>query len=177
MAPVLTHVLDLQNTLRASTRHPLLGTGSIHASLINGGQEMSTYPVRCVLKIERRTVPGETTESLLDEISPPRLPGRSGGETAREGTAPSVRMMLERPPSEVAADHPLARVVSEAAGNPEQIGVAYWMDMALTNAAGLPTVAYGPTGEGEHADIECVDIASVQKCVDVYLRAARSLSG
>ena len=55
------------------------------------------------------------------------------------------------------------------------IGVAYWMDMALLNAAGIPAVAYGPTGEGEHADVEWVDLASVEKCVEVYLRAAELL--
>jgi acetylornithine deacetylase len=153
MGPVLTRILDLENSLRAGRRHPLLGTGSIHASLIEGGQELSTYPSRCVVKIERRTIPGE---DFLDEI-------------------PGARVLLERPPSEVPADHPLARAVSEAAGNPEVAGVAYWMDMALMNAAGIPTVAYGPTGEGAHADVEWVDQASVEKCVDVYLRAAELL--
>ena len=77
----------------------------------------------------------------------------------------------------VAPDHPLSRAVAEAAGNPEQIGVAYWMDMALTNAAGIPTVAYGPTGRGEHADVEWVDVASVEQCVEIYLKAATNLCG
>jgi acetylornithine deacetylase len=49
------------------------------------------------------------------------------------------------------------------------------MDMALLNAAGIPCVAYGPEGKGEHADEEWVDIASVEKCVDVYLEAAKRL--
>jgi len=153
MGPVLARVQDLQNSLRVSPRHPLLGTGSVHASLIEGGQEWSTYPARCVLKIERRTIPGE---DVTDEI-------------------PGARIVLERSPSEVAADHPLARAVSEAAGHPEEIGVAYWMDMALMNAAGIPTVCYGPAGEGEHADVEWVDLASVERCVDVYVEAAKRL--
>src|SRR3989440_4992141 len=60
MGRVLTGVLDLNERLRSGPSHPLLGTGSIHASLIEGGQEMSTYPARCVAKLERRTIPGET---------------------------------------------------------------------------------------------------------------------
>ncbi|HEX2680849.1 MAG TPA: M20/M25/M40 family metallo-hydrolase, partial [Candidatus Dormibacteraeota bacterium] len=154
MGSVLTGVLELQERLAAGPRHPLLGTGSIHASLIEGGQEMSTYPARCAAKLERRTVPGE-------DIT---------------GEVPGARITLERPPSEVASDHPLARAISSAAGNPEEIGVAYWMDMALINSAGIPCVAYGPSGEGEHADVEWVDLASVQKCVEVYLRAADLLT-
>jgi acetylornithine deacetylase/succinyl-diaminopimelate desuccinylase-like protein len=155
MGPVLTRVKDLQNSLRISRRHPLLGTGSIHASLIEGGQEWSTYPARCVLKIERRTIPGE---DVADEI-------------------PGARIVLDRAPSEVPSDHPLARAVSEAAGHPEEIGVGYWMDMALMNAAGIPTVCYGPSGEGEHADVEWVDLASVERCVDVYVEVAKRLCG
>jgi len=157
MGRVLTGVLGLNSRLRSGPRHPLLGTGSIHASLIEGGQEMSTYPARCVAKLERRTVPGEDGASSRLEI----------GENAR--------VMLERPPSEVAPDHPLSVAVAEAAQNPEIIGVAYWMDMALLNAAGIPCVAFGPIGEGEHADVEWVDVASVEKCVEVYLRAAELL--
>jgi len=155
MGPVLTRVQALENSLRVSRRHPLLGTGSIHASLIEGGQEWSTYPARCVLKIERRTIPGE---DVTNEI-------------------PGARVVLERPPSEVATDHPLARAVSEAAGHPEEIGVAYWMDMALMNGAGIPTVCYGPSGEGAHADVEWVDLSSVERCVEVYVAVAKRLCG
>ena len=164
MGRVLTGVLDLDSRLRRGPRHGLLGTGSLHASLIEGGQEMSTYPAHCTAKLERRTVPGEDGASSLREIQ-----ALIGDEPA------TARVMLERPPSEVAADHALARAVATAAGDPVVIGVAYWMDMALMNAAGIPTVAYGPLGEGEHADVEWVDVASVEKCVEVYLRAAELL--
>ncbi|HEY6875700.1 MAG TPA: M20/M25/M40 family metallo-hydrolase [Candidatus Dormibacteraeota bacterium] len=155
MGPVLMQVQDLSRRLLAGARHPLLGTGSVHASLIEGGTELSTYPSRCVVKIERRTIPGESGK---DEI---------------EG----ARVLLERAPSEMPADHPLARAVSAAAGAPEEIGVPYWMDMALINEAGIPCVCYGPSGGGEHADVEWVDLDSVEKCVEVYLRVARRLCG
>ena len=128
---------------------------------------MSTYPARCVAKLERRTVPGENGASSLREILE-----LIGDERA------TGRVLLERPPSEVDADHPLTHAVAQAAGgDPLLIGVAYWMDMALLNAAGIPTVAYGPEGEGEHADVEWVDVASVEKCIQVYLRAAKLLCG
>jgi acetylornithine deacetylase/succinyl-diaminopimelate desuccinylase-like protein len=155
MAPVLVRVKDLENTLRIGRRHPLLGTGSIHASLIEGGQELSTYPSRCVLKIERRTIPGESGKDEID----------------------GARVLLERPPSEVAPDHPLAVAVERVADHPPIIGVPYWMDMALMNAAGIPTVAFGPLGEGAHADVEWVDVASAEKCVDIYMGAAERLCG
>jgi acetylornithine deacetylase len=167
MGSILTGVLDLNERLHKGPRHGLLGTGSIHASLIEGGQEMSTYPARCVAKLERRTVPGENGATVLREIE--ELIGHEPRVRA------SAKVTLERPPSEVDPDHPLSRAVARAAGDPLLIGVAYWMDMALLNAAGIPCVAYGPEGKGEHADVEWVDIASVEKCVDVYLAAAKLL--
>jgi acetylornithine deacetylase/succinyl-diaminopimelate desuccinylase-like protein len=97
------------------------------------------------------------------------VPGEDGREI--EG----ANVLLERPPSELPADHPVSVAVAEAAGHPEVIGVAYWMDMALTNAAGIPTVAFGPAGEGAHADVEWVDLASVERCVEVYVKAAELL--
>jgi acetylornithine deacetylase len=61
MGQVLTGIAELDRSLRdGAVHHPLLGGGSVHASLIKGGTELSTYPARCVLSVERRTVPGET---------------------------------------------------------------------------------------------------------------------
>jgi acetylornithine deacetylase len=173
MGRILTGVVNLDRRLRAGAGHRLLGRGSIHASLIGGGQEWSTYPARCELKVERRTIPGEDGARSLGELE--ALIAIAREEDPR--LEASARVVLERAPSDVSGDSPLATALAQAARevlghDPEVVGVAYWMDMALTNAAGMPTVAFGPSGEGEHADVEWVDIASVEKCVQVYLRAA-----
>jgi acetylornithine deacetylase len=173
---ILTGLVNLDRRLRLGAGHRLLGRGSVHGSLIEGGQEWSTYPARCAVKVERRTIPGEDGARALKEME-------ALIEIAREETpnlVASARVVLERASSELAADHPVALAVAQAArealgGDAEASGVAYWMDMALTNAAGIPTVAFGPTGEGEHADVEWVDVASLEACVEVYVRAAKSL--
>jgi acetylornithine deacetylase len=178
MGRILTGVVNLDRRLRLGAGHRLLGRGSVHASLIDGGQEWSTYPARCAVKVERRTIPGEDGVSSLKEME-------ALIQIAREDTPnleASARVVLERGPSELAADHQVALAVAQAARevlgrDPESVGASYWMDMALTNGAGTPTVAFGPSGEGEHADVEWVDIASLETCVEVYLRAARSLCG
>jgi acetylornithine deacetylase/succinyl-diaminopimelate desuccinylase-like protein len=166
MGSVLTGVLDLNERLRRQPAHRLLGTGSIHASLIEGGQEMSTYPARCVAKLERRTLPGDDGRTCLAEL-----------EQLIHGENASARVLLERPPSEIAPDHPLSTVVAEAAGHPGVVGAAYWMDMALLNAAGTPAIAFGPIGAGAHADVEWVDLASVEHCAGVYARVAQLWCG
>lgn len=176
--PILSQVAELDQRLRGGPRHPLLGTGSIHASLIEGGQEMSTYPARCLLRLERRTVPGEDGRSVLAELQ--EVIAAAGRRDPR--LEASVRVTLERNPSEVRPDSDVGRAVGAAAADalgrvPEVVGVPYWMDMALLNEAGIPTVAFGPSGEGEHADVEWVDSASLELCVKAYLNAAVHLCG
>src|SRR5436853_5604294 len=68
MGHVLVGIDALDRTLRAGAPHPLLGTGSIHASLISGGQEFSSYPASCSLQAERRILPDETREQAESEV-------------------------------------------------------------------------------------------------------------
>jgi acetylornithine deacetylase len=178
MGRILSGVLELDRRLRGGRPHMLLGTGTIHASLIEGGQELSTYPARCVAKLERRTVPGEDGASALHEIE--ELIAAARADDA--GLVASARLLLERPPSQLAADSFVTEAVEKAATEvlgrePEVIGVAYWMDMALSNAIGIPTVAFGPSGEGAHADVEWVDVASLETCVQVYMRTIELICG
>jgi acetylornithine deacetylase len=178
MGRILTGVLELDQHLRAGRGHLLLGTGTVHASLIAGGQELSTYPARCVVTLERRTVPGEDGAKALQEIEKLIANARTQ-DPALEAT---VKLILERPSSQLGADSFVTEAVEQAATEvlnrqPEVIGVAYWMDMALSNAVGIPTVAFGPSGEGAHADVEWVDVASLNTCVEVYLRTIELLCG
>ena len=81
--PILTGLGELDAALAART-HPLLGRGSVHASLIEGGAELSSYPARCTIGLERRTLPGETAADVEAEIAgPDRRHGREPGHAAR----------------------------------------------------------------------------------------------
>jgi acetylornithine deacetylase len=170
MGPVLVGLEDLAARLGTGTPHPLLGHGSVHASLIEGGRELSTYPDRCVLKVERRTLPGESPESIEAEV---QAILRESGD---------VRILLARDPSEVAATHPIVQVVRAAATErlgaaPPEVGVSYWMDAAILAGAGIPTVTIGPVGHGAHAAVEWVDLDSVLTCAEIYVSAAKSFCG
>jgi len=161
MGHVLVRLEELDRSLRSSPSHRLLGSGSLHGSLIEGGQEFSSYPARCVLKAERRTVPGETLAHVEEEAR-----GLLGD---LEGSA---RVIVARQPFEVEEDEEIARLVRRHAGEPEVIGVAFWADSALLASAGIPTVVFGPRGEGAHAAVEWVDLASVERCAEIYFAVA-----
>ena len=58
MGRVLAALEGRDRELRAQPPAAFQGTGSLHASLISGGRELSSYPDRCTLQMERRTVVG-----------------------------------------------------------------------------------------------------------------------
>jgi acetylornithine deacetylase len=164
MGSVLVGIGELDRRLRADPTHPLLGSGSLHASVIEGGQEFSSYPERCLLKGERRTIPGETEERVEAELR--ELLGDVDGE---------IRLVVARRPFETPADAPIAALVARHAGGPEVVGVPFWADSALLSSAGIPTVVFGPAGEGAHAVEEWVDLASAERCAEIYTAVAREL--
>jgi acetylornithine deacetylase len=164
MGSVLVRLQELDERLRADPSHALLGSGSLHASLIEGGQEYSSYPERCVLRGERRTLPGETAQRVEEELR-----GLLGGVDGE------IRIVLAREPFEVSEQEPIVEAVRRHAGNPEVIGVPFWADSALLAAAGIPTVVFGPGGEGAHAVVEWVELADVERCVQIYAGVAAEL--
>ncbi len=178
MGKLLVALGELDERLQAGTRHRHLGPASLHASLITGGAERSSYPERCWLALERRTIPGETAAQVLTEIA--------GLIAALAASDPAfrceLRLGLERLPMETAEDHSFVALVAAAAQEASRSevsvgGVSYWSDAATIAAAGVPTVLYGPLGAGAHAVEEWVDLDSVAQCAEVYLATACRLCG
>src|SRR5206468_8100215 len=94
---VLTRLEALDRTLQARPPHPLVGTGSLHASIIEGGRELSSYPDCCRLQVERRTVPGESVQTFAGELDD--LLAVLGSEDAEFDA--SKTLVFSRPPYEI----------------------------------------------------------------------------
>lgn len=178
MGRILTAIEILDNTLRMKPAHPLLWSGSVHASLIRGGLELSSYPDRCVLSVERRTIPGETPEwaeaeltGIIKEL-----------QKVDPGLKAVVRRGLDRAPLETPADAAIVTTTQAAAAKvlgavPQTAGVAFWTDAALLSGQGIPSLLFGPVGAGAHAAEEWVDLQSVRQCAEVYLQTALDFCG
>jgi len=141
--------------------------------MISGGREMSVIADRCELRIERRTIPGETEAQALAEIQT-LLDRLSTFDTSFHAT---VKSLFAREPFEVAGDAPLVKAVQSAASDvlQRQIdpgGVSFWTDAALLAAAGIPTVVFGPIGTGAHAAEEWIDLQSVEQAAAIYAQTA-----
>ena len=173
MGKVLVEVEKLDQTLRANPTHPLLGSGSVHASLITGGQELSSYPERCLLSIERRTLPGEIPEFVEAELTKIVQNIQHSDSTFNA----VVRRGIDRSPLETSEATEIVKAIQSAAVNvlnhPAQTaGVQFWTDAAVLSAAGIPSVLFGPSGAGAHAVEEWVDLQSVKACAEIYLATA-----
>jgi acetylornithine deacetylase len=167
MGPVLVELAALADRLRDEELHRLLGPASVHASLIEGGQEYSSYPERCLLTGEWRTLPGQGPADVEAELR--ELIARSGVEA-------ELRLLFTGAPFEVAEDEDLVRVVHGHAGT-AIVGVPYWADSSLLAEAGIPTVLLGPCGGGEHELVEWVDLASVERLCEVLQATATDFCG
>jgi len=173
MGRVLKHLEALDRDLQRRMPHPRLGTGSLHASFIEGGGELSSYPDRARLQLERRTLPAEPNSIALDEVVS-ILEGLRLEDASFRGAA---RSMFGRPAYELPADHELPQTLAAAIRHVGSVasfgGASFWTDAAILGHAGIPSVLFGPGGAGLHSSHEYVTIADVLLCRNVLVELAR----
>ena len=158
--------------------HPLLGRASLHASTIAGGIGMSTYPDRCVVRLERRTLPGERGEDVIAEIERACAAVRA----RRPSFVAEVRLLMTQGPSDVALDAPIVHALIDALrarDEPVRVaGMSAWTDAALLNAAGLPAICFGPGDISlAHAAEEYIPLDEIDRAVSVLDVLARRWCG
>ncbi len=178
MGSFLYELGKLERELRARPPHPLVGPPSLHAAMLSGGSGLSTYAAQSIVKIERRTIPGETEVQAVGEIQ--EIVDRLA-ESDRDFRA-TVRSFFVRDPFEVSAGASIVKAVDGAAQKvlgrrAAHIGDTPWMDAALLQAAGVESVVFGATGTGAHADVEWVDLESVEKLAEILAEAAVEYCG
>jgi acetylornithine deacetylase len=175
MGRVLVRLDALDRHLQAQKPHPVMGTASLHASLIYGGRELSTYPDRCVLKLERRSVSGEDGQTALREIEGILQSLRAEDAEFKA----SVTLLFDRRPYETPSEHfivpALENAVLAAGLTPRRSGTSFWTDAAVLGHAGIPTAIFGPGGAGLHSIEEFVNIDEVLVCRDVLTELARMI--
>jgi acetylornithine deacetylase len=170
--PILVGLAELDRHL-AERPHPAVGPGSLHGSLIHGGTGESTIPDRCVVTVERRTIPGETIGDVEREIEDVLDACR-----ARDpGLVVTQRTTLARSPFEADNDTPIAEALRAATASvmgtaAPTSAVSYWADSAFIADAGIPTVLFGPAGDGAHAAEEWVSASSVMATARALTEAA-----
>lgn len=178
MGRVLRELEALAEELAGRLGHPRLGPPSLHAPLLSGGVGISTYAPRSTLRVERRTLPGETPGAVEAELRAilDRLRKEDPDFEA------SLETILARSPFEVETEAPIVAALEEAAAEalgerPGRRGEGPWMDSAILADAGVETVVFGPEGDGAHAAEEWVETESVLRLAEVLAGTALRYCG
>ena len=133
---------------------------------------MSSYPDRCTLKLERRTLNDEDDASVTRELTAV-LDRLHHADPEFEG---SLRALFSRPAYAIPSSHALVTALRKAmplAMDADVVGMSFWTDAAVLGAAGIPSLLFGPGGAGLHSREEYVEIGDVLRCRDGLAALAR----
>jgi acetylornithine deacetylase/succinyl-diaminopimelate desuccinylase family protein len=169
--------------------HPAVGYPVISLNTVTGGEAVNQVPASCTVRVDRRTVPGETAESVLEEV---RAVLDDLPENTEDGRYLPVRYELVTDESDLAA-----RTDPNLTPDSEPVVQALWRqaeavlgfrpepftdwggatDARWYRALGIPAVILGPTGRGAHAADEYVDLSALAAVAEIYRRTLLELLG
>ena len=148
----------------ATRRHPYLGCATVNTGTIRGGGQANIVPAKCVITIDRRTLPGETDAAVARELKTMlRQHGLSATVTSEKSGACR--------PLETDCELPLVRQFMQTVRQTEPVGANYFCDAAVLAAGGIPSVVFGPGDIAQaHTSDEWIALASLEKARDLLVR-------
>jgi acetylornithine deacetylase/succinyl-diaminopimelate desuccinylase-like protein len=150
----------------------MIGPASLHCSLVHGGEEPSSYPAKCTVTVEFRTIPVQSDELILSDLK--KILGTIA-QTKPTFRFNEPRLTLSRPSYKLPIQHWLvqqtAAIAQDVYGSfPSIESMAIWCDAALLATAEIPTIVIGPAGQGLHAKEEWVDVQSIRETEKIFIR-------
>lgn len=171
MGLLLAELHKYGKKLPEEMNHPLCGEASMHVPLIEGGNSLFIYSNRCTAHLERRTLPGETEQSVMGELNHII---QSLQKTEPDFNV-SIESLIWRDPYEIDRNRPIVKHVESATKAVLEkpsgvIGHTWWEDSGIFGKAGIDTVILGPKGGGIHEAKEWVELESVEKLSKILYR-------
>lgn len=157
--------------------HPLLGRANYCTLKIDGGyrEYAVVVPERCEVIVTRLLVPGETREGAVQELEAV-IAGLGLRSTVTVETPPPFYSAYALDPDSPAVRHFRAAYEARLGRAPSLAGMLCIVDGNIYVAEGhIPTIAFGPRGQGLHEAQEYVELDTVDPVVDVLVDTARRL--
>ena len=163
-------VLETDFAARLRERpHPLLGPGSVSVGTIAGGTQTNIVPDRCVINVDRRTLPGESEATARRELAAFLRARKLAAKVSTIKLKPCV-------PLETDARRPLVRQLLRSLGQATPAGLHYFCDAAVLSRGGIPSVVFGPGDIAQaHTDQEWISITEVERAREMLVRFLKSL--
>jgi len=177
MAKVLRAFGDYNRELLGRTPHPLCGHGRFTPGVIHGGVQVNMVPDRCDLEVDRRTLPGESRETVYAEFHERiRRAAEGDPDFAYEITEPTWLIA----PNDISPAEPVVTALRAAHQGifGKDPGVEAFVAGSDAPYMGFPTVICGPGGIAQaHTTCEFVDLQEVADAARLYLHAVLQLLG
>ncbi|CAH0118928.1 Acetylornithine deacetylase [Paenibacillus sp. CECT 9249] len=169
----------------ARRAHPLLGHSTVNIGEIHGGKRPTIVPDCCVVRLERRYIPGENREQVFQEM----LSLLEEVKQAEDHVKVSIRRMpitkdVPHDALESNPDSPLVQALSDACReetgrNHAAIGVHFWTDAAiLSNYGQMESVVCGPGNVAQaHSNDEYIELSQLEAATRVYIKTALQICG
>lgn len=126
-------------------RHPLLPSPTLTVATIEGGLKPNVIPEKCRFRFDRRLLPGESADEVLQQIGM-----ISEGTAAAFGASVEIRELMRASPSEIPEDADVVRLCRRAfhavTGRPASIrGAGGFTDARFfIHDLGIPAALFGP---------------------------------
>lgn len=166
MAQVIERLEGHAADLLEGRPHPLLGPPSLSVGVIEGGQTVNTVPASCWIDVDRRTLPAETSESVLAPVR--CLLSEVCGATLE---SPYLEVAgMEVAESAPAVSH-LADAIRGEGLDLTVEGAPYATDAGIYSSAGIPTVVFGPGDIAQaHTAAEFLELSQLEAAVAIIKR-------
>jgi succinyl-diaminopimelate desuccinylase len=150
-------------------RHPVLGHPTINVGSIAGGRQPNIVPDRCVITVDRRTVPGETDAEVRREI---KALLREHNLAARLSDFKGVPCHPLATPWRA----PLVQQFLKIAGQTKAVGVDYFSDAGVLAQGGIPSLVFGPGDIAQaHTPDEWISVDQLERATRLLIRFLQSL--
>lgn len=155
-----------------SRAHPLLGPATCNIGVIRGGVQVNFVPDRCEIEIDRRLLPGETIQGVLNHYQ--SIVDSVADEVPRMNVVMHPPMLTDVPlltNQNTHAVQTMVRVLGDLGLSSEVGGVPFCSDASKFGALGIPSMILGPGSiDQAHAAVEYVDCSQVERAVEIYRR-------
>ncbi len=159
---------DYATTLKNQS-HPLLGQATVNVGSIRGGTQPNIVPDWCEISIDRRTLPGETSASVLRGLR--KFLVKHGLKATINDSKGAPAPSLETNPR-----LPLVQALLASVGQNSTVGVDYFCDAAILAAGGIPSVVFGPGDIAQaHTATEWISVRQLDQAVAQLVGFLRSL--
>lgn len=169
MMKVVAHIEGAMQTRLRYAAHPLVGPATLAVTQIQGGVAPNTIPERCLIRIDRRTIPGEDSEQVWREIRAEmeQLAAKDGGLNVIVHPPFVLDYAMDTSP-----DSEIVRLLTAVAagkiGEVRTLGVPYGTDASKLARAGIPSVVFGPGSiEQAHTKDEWVELKQVVLAAEI----------